>query len=162
MIVAGVLRGDPVGKPDNPAQPVLLAVYGTLMKGERNGLPETVLRRINVVADCLIPGTLYDLRKGYPGAVLSAPMSAPSIIKGQLLEIGRSERAATPVLRAIDAYEGVDPDAPQQSEFVRRHVELRTPACRAWIYVLDKDPAGLIAIPSGDWKEYRIRRRTRG
>jgi gamma-glutamylcyclotransferase (GGCT)/AIG2-like uncharacterized protein YtfP len=133
---------------------VLLAAYGTLMEGECNTLPRHVRRALRLVGDCKIPGTLYDLGP-YPGLILpSATATAMATVRGQLFRIAEDDHSAVPILAEIDRYEGFDPDAPEQSEFVRRHVRLRQPQRGAWLYVLNKHLARLRPIPSGDWRQH--------
>ena len=138
-------------------QPVRLAVYGTLMAGERNDVAGEALRSVIRVGPCKIPGTLYDAgaEQRYPGLVLAGA----GLVSGELWELGATAAEAAGLLRALDRYEGYDACAPHSSEYVRHFVHLTEPPVGAWVYVLNKDPGAhnLAPIRSGDWRSYRAK-----
>jgi gamma-glutamylcyclotransferase (GGCT)/AIG2-like uncharacterized protein YtfP len=127
-----------------PGSPLLLATYGTLMRGV-GGLDRLgVANRISFVDPCRFGGLLYELGC-FPGAVPGA-----GTVHGELLRLHDPE-----VWTVLDQYEGYDADGEDDSLFVRRRVSLRVPADQAaWIYWFNGDPAGRPRVPSGDWTTY--------
>ncbi len=85
---------------------------------------------------------------GYPGLVMGA--GAASRVIGEVYEL--TDPAA--VLSALDRYEGCNPAAPAESEFLRKPRTVRLTgrrAARAWVYEYNRATAGLPRIKSGDY-----------
>jgi gamma-glutamylcyclotransferase (GGCT)/AIG2-like uncharacterized protein YtfP len=96
-------------------EPVLLAVYGTLLTGQTNTLAPSVRVRMKSRGKCLIPGEIVEIGDDhagirYPGLVL-ASNNHGSLVIAELFEIGRDDRRAADVLRAIDEYEEFIPSS---------------------------------------------------
>lgn len=129
-----------------PEDPLLLAVYGTLRRGDggrrRAGLGPGDLEDLG---PCRIPGVLVDLG-AYPG-----------LLEGDGAVVGELVRCADPaVLARIDAFEGHDPDLPHDPLFVRRPVTLLEPeGLRASAYLFAAPTGGAPEIPGGDWMAHR-------
>lgn len=123
---------------------LLLATYGTLMRGfgglERLG----VGGRVSFVRSCAFAGELYDLGR-FPGAV-----PGEEVVHGELSRLQDAQ-----VWAVLDAYEGYDAEQEAKSLFVRRRVALKTPTDRtAWVYWFNGDPSPHPQIQSGDWNRY--------
>lgn len=101
----------------------ILYTYGTL----RPGIKEPVK----------VPGTLYAV-SWFPGAILD--------------ETSQSTFLAEPVViqdwEGVDAYEGYDPNNPEQSLYIRK------PYLDGYIYEYNRDVAELEPVESGDWLEH--------
>lgn len=130
------------------AGPGRIAFYGSLM------LPFPTLDRLDLagrlelLGPCLIPGRLHDLGP-YPGL---AP--GQGRVRGQLFAIGDSG-----ALTVLDRFEGFDQNDRAASEYLRRRLTLLEPAgVDAWVYVLNRDVAGLPAIEGGDWARHQAER----
>ena len=123
---------------------ILLATYGTLMRGfdaqDRLGVRD----RLSFVGGCRWDGDLYDLG-AFPGAV-----RGDGCVHGELF------RLSSPAVWAVlDDYEGYDPEREAASPFVRRRVRLRRPPGRtAWVYWFNGTPEEAQRIPSGDWARH--------
>ena len=117
-----------------------VAVYGTLMAGEKNErwAADALDRR-----PCVLRGTLYDTGWGYPAFV---PNMDGGKVKAELLTI-----TATTLAR-MDVLEGYP-------RLYRREVipivlgdgSVET----AMVYVMNKLPRGAMVIASGDWRKFR-------
>ena len=137
-------------KPTNASAPLLMAVYGTLRKGEANFRRLRLGRSVRFIGPCAIQGRLYDLG-AYPGLV-----AGDGLVRGELIECRNPL-----VLRRLDVFEGFDPGDRAGSLFVRRLVRLAEPDADAWVYFYARPgPAGGY-IASGDWVAYRTGRRRR-
>ena len=121
-----------------------VAVYGTLMAGERNErwAADALDRR-----PCVLRGTLYDTGWGYPAFV---PNMDGGKVKAELLTI-----TATTLAR-MDVLEGYP-------RLYRREV---IPTVLgdggievAMVYVMNKLPRGAMVIASGDWREFRTEKK---
>ena len=116
----------------NPT-PIVLAVYGTLRRGEWNA---PLLDGASFVGTGRVAGILREMpptasrRYAYPSLVLDRA--------GQV---------------AADDLEGYDPADEAGSEYVRRAVDvIDGPVARAWIYVYNGPPEEMgQVIASGDW-----------
>ena len=125
-----------------------LFAYGTLQHGHAPSEIAVAVERLRPVGRGFVHGVLYDLG-GYPGAALD-PQSMGRIA-GTVLEL--PEDAS--VLRALDAYEGFDPEAPGTSEFVRERqsVELSGGGkVECWFYRYNRPLGGARAIEGGAWR----------
>jgi gamma-glutamylcyclotransferase (GGCT)/AIG2-like uncharacterized protein YtfP len=145
--LAGVLDGlravvDPV-----------VAVYGTLRRGERN-------HRLLGAATPLGTGTVVGLLVGlarnddrpydFP-ALLAADGAADRVV----VELYRLADAGD--LARLDVLEAFDPADEAGSEYLRRRLPVRDgPVESAWAWVRAAQlPASAVPIPSGDWADWR-------
>jgi gamma-glutamylcyclotransferase (GGCT)/AIG2-like uncharacterized protein YtfP len=125
-----------------------LFVYGTLLPGLAPEGLRPLLARTRSVGRGSLPGRLYDLGP-YPAAVPDA--ATDTRILGEVLEL---PDAAT-ILPALDAYEGFDPAAVEESLFVRRRHAVTLADGRlldCWVYVYNRDPIGAVVIAHGDYR----------
>jgi len=134
----------------------IVFVYGTLRKGEDN---HHLLADSELVAEeCHMEGNLYDTGFGYP-AITLVPGNK---VYGELYRVsettlrqldeledyyGEEEhneywRVVRPVYTNTDTDTNTNTDASEQSAYV-------------YIY-LDEQAEGLVPIPLGDWKSYRL------
>ena len=141
--------------------PVLLAAYGTLMTGQRNGLDPAIRARMRRARCCRIAGRLYEVREPdgaaghltYPALVPAGPGEA-AVVEGEVFAIGADAAEAAVVLAATDRYEACVPDDPQGSTYLRRlHPVLVDGAVLlAWLYLYNRPTDGLRPIPGGRWR----------
>ena len=123
-------------------------LYGSLMRGldgrERSGIGEG----LRYVGPCIVLGELYDLGH-YPGLL---PGSDRIVAELHAL------RDAS-IVHLLDAFEGFEPAAPNESLYLRERVSLVDPPnTRAWIYFYNERPDASMRIPSGDWRGHLDRR----
>lgn len=121
----------------SPKRTYLVAVYGTLLAGERNEKwAADALSR----TPCLLAGSLHDTGYGFPAFV---PSEGGKPVRAELLEVSRET-----ILR-LDVLEGVP-------ELYRRRTVPAVLPCgevfRAIVYVMNRLPTGAKTIPSGDWR----------
>ena len=139
--------------------PVLLAAYGTLMTGQRNGLEPAVRSRLRDGRPCLIRGRLYEVREPGDGGgeavcpALVACDDAAAEVQGELFAVGADPDEAARVLVAIDRYEECVPDDPDASTYVRRQRPVRADGLtvQAWVYLYNRPVDRLRPIPGGRW-----------
>ena len=119
----------------------------------RPGLaPDEIARaveRLRPVGEGSARGVLYDLGE-YPGTRMDA--AAQSRIFGTVFELPDDPS----VLRALDRYEGFNPEAVEDSLFVRKNqmielVDGRKIEC--WIYVYNFEPVGARVIVDGRYSK---------
>ncbi|HEX2755388.1 MAG TPA: gamma-glutamylcyclotransferase family protein [Candidatus Limnocylindrales bacterium] len=133
--------------------PIVLAVYGTLRRGERNHAflaGSTFLGRGSVL------GRLFEMPRSaarayaYPALVLGGP----SRVVVELYDI--PDPAA---LAAADDLEAFDPADEAGSQYVRRVVGIVDgPVAAAWVYLYNGPPADMgEVIPDGDWVTFLAR-----
>jgi gamma-glutamylcyclotransferase (GGCT)/AIG2-like uncharacterized protein YtfP len=141
-----------------------IAVYGTLLSDVAPHIRDPELREDakrarqrlgRLVGRCRIRGRLVDLGE-YPGLVLERG----STVGAELYELpfggsGSQElRDFRSAIAAIDEFEGVNPDDPASSEYVRRYVQLDFPEnAAAWVYVLNQPSRNAEPLDSGDWRK---------
>ena len=140
--------------------PVLLATYGTLMTGQRNGLGPDVRCRMRNGRPCDIAGRLYEVREPadsgldlvYP-ALVPCPGDDAAVVQGEVFEIGADNAEAAVVLAATDRYEDCIPDDPDASTYLRRRRPILVAGVtwQAWIYLYNRPTDGLRPIASGRW-----------
>ncbi len=123
-----------------------LFVYGTLKRGF--GL-HRVLKQLDAqfAGAGSIRARLYDL-KDFPGALPSSV--GEHRVEGEIYEL----KDPISQLKILDQEEEFYPDSPRKSLFVREvtKVRLRNGLTReAWVYFLNKKPAGARAIPRGNY-----------
>jgi gamma-glutamylcyclotransferase (GGCT)/AIG2-like uncharacterized protein YtfP len=142
----------------------LIAVYGTLRSDvaplirdpHLQQRAKQVRQRLGKrVGECRVRGRLIDLGE-YPGLVLGGRSS----VRAELYElpfggVGSQElRDFRSALAAIDEFEGMDPSDSAASEYVRRYVQLESPAgAAAWVYVLNKPAERAEPLDVGDWRK---------
>lgn len=122
-----------------------LFIYGTLRPGLAPDAVEGAVSTLRLVGEGFVRGTLYDLGE-YPGAVLNVASS--NKIFGMVFELPGDAG----VLRALDVYEGFNPDVVSESLFVRveQVVELEDgSAVPCWVYVYNLDPVGARVVAGG-------------
>ena len=113
-----------------------LFAYGSLQPGFAPADIAAVAAKLRPVGTGFVRGALYDLGS-YPGAVPDA--NAKGKIAGTVLQL--PEDAS--VLRQLDEYEGFNPLAPEQSEFVRERLPVEMAsggAMECWIYRYNRHP----------------------
>ncbi len=87
-----------------------------------------------------VRGTLHDLG-AYP-----ALTEGPGVVVGDLYEVADDRLADV-----LDPFEGLDPEDPAASLYLREELDLVTPAGTAWVYRHHRplDPETMVS--SGDW-----------
>jgi gamma-glutamylcyclotransferase (GGCT)/AIG2-like uncharacterized protein YtfP len=132
-----------------------LFVYGTLRQNQNHEMNRVMSQQAQLVGSGKVMARLYDLGD-YPGIVLSS--SEEEWVVGEVYGIAREK--APGLLRALDDYEGLGPDAPLPHEYGRITVEVQLDggkALMAWAYVLaDPDPK-YPRIAGSDYLEWKRR-----
>ena len=122
-----------------------LFVYGTLMRGMPFPMAFFLEQHAVFQEEGWLPGRLYDLG-GYPGLV-HLPQQENRVI-GHVFELTNQE-----VLEKLDAYEMINPAAPEHSEYLRMTLSVKTNSglldCQVYLYNQPVD--GLMEIPEGNW-----------
>ena len=119
-----------------------VAVYGTLMAGERNAC---WARGAKGRVPCVIRGTLYSTGYGYPAFV---PDANGAEVKAELLTVDAE------VLSHRDLLEGYPRH--YRREKVEAVLVVGTRVV-AMVYVMNSLPPHAAVIQSGDWRAYRRR-----
>ena len=133
--------------------PIVLAVYGTLRRGEPN---DGLLADAEPLGPALVDGRLFEMplsaerAYAYPSLVRDGPGDV-------VVELYRLADPA--MLATLDELEAFDPADEAGSEYVRRLVDVRDGAVeRAWVYVFNGPLATVgAAIDDGDWIAHRRR-----
>ena len=136
-----------------PASPIVIAVYGTLRRGQRN---DPFLANARHLGHGRIRGRIHEIPRSalrpyaYPALVLGAVEPAPA---GEVVVVELYTLPDPAALAALDELEAYDPSDDGGSEYVRREVAVDDgPVASAWVYVYNGPTADLGArIPSGDW-----------
>jgi gamma-glutamylcyclotransferase (GGCT)/AIG2-like uncharacterized protein YtfP len=136
-----------------PDRPILLAVYGTLRRGERNA---AFLAGARFLGPAVVRGRLHEMpRSALRGYAFPAYLREGS---GRVaVEVYALRDAA--MLTAVDELEAFDPSDEAGSQYVRREVPLEGgPSATAWVYVYH-GPGGELGdvIPAGDWVAHSAR-----
>ncbi len=131
-----------INAPSQP-KPQLIAVYGTLRKGQNTLEPLKFLDAMKHIGSCKIQGTLVDLG-AYPGLLPSN-----NLVVGDLFEITDQR-----LWNELDRYEIFDPDNLAASEYERVYCRLAEPAIDAWVYFYIGDAARTSVVESGDWSTH--------
>lgn len=126
-----------------------LFVYGTLRSDAAGPAQAELMRGLRLVGRATIPGRLHDAG-WHPAAV---PSDDPADrITGELWAM--EPDAAAGLLAALDAYEGIDADAPDESLFVRHIVNAAGEdgaVTATWVYFFNGAVDSMPRISSGDW-----------
>jgi gamma-glutamylcyclotransferase (GGCT)/AIG2-like uncharacterized protein YtfP len=143
--------------------PEHLFVYGTLTPDLAPAEVKRTLCSLRTLGPATMPGLLYDLGE-FPAAIVQP--GAQSWIAGQVLVLPDDPS----VLAHLDAYEGFDPERPDDSLYLRvRHSALlttqaaggaskpRSLAC--WVYVYNREPRNGVHIPHGDYVRWLAAKR---
>ncbi|MGB6742188.1 MAG: gamma-glutamylcyclotransferase family protein [Terracidiphilus sp.] len=124
-----------------------LFLYGTLQPGHAPAAIASAAARLRPTGEGHVHGTLYDFGH-YPGAILDA--STQRKIFGSVYELPDDPD----VLRRLDDYEELNPDAPQLGQYLRvlHPVTLSTgETMNCWIYIYNRDPGPARIVESGRW-----------
>jgi gamma-glutamylcyclotransferase (GGCT)/AIG2-like uncharacterized protein YtfP len=97
---------------------ICLFAYGTLREGRAPREIADTAALMQPIGKGVARGRVYDLG-AYPGAVFSVCEDAREI-EGEVFEVPDEA-----VLRALDAYEGFEPNDPAASLFVRVRIEVQ-------------------------------------
>jgi len=128
-----------------------LFAYGTLRPGRAPAEIASAANQMLPVGSGFIYGLLYDLGS-CPGAVLDP--SSKYRISGTIFRLPKDAN----ILRQLDAYEEFDPDAPEQSPFIRilHPVALATgDTLQCWVYVYNGKPDACRVLASGRYWQTR-------
>jgi gamma-glutamylcyclotransferase (GGCT)/AIG2-like uncharacterized protein YtfP len=131
---------------------VLLAAYGTLMRGQANFLAPRARSSMAYAGDCLIPGRLVRVISQHDGQAFVHPalVRGPGQVRGELFEVDET------ALPALDAYEDFREGDLAGSMYLRELTPvLRTEPPKtvdAWVYVWNRATEGLAPIEGGDWR----------
>jgi gamma-glutamylcyclotransferase (GGCT)/AIG2-like uncharacterized protein YtfP len=127
--------------------PIVLAVYGTLRRGEWNA---PLLDGASFLGSGRVTGLLREM-----GPSASRAYAYPSLVLagGGTVVVELYELADSAALEAADVLEAYDPTDQAGSEYVRRAVEIVDgPVEWAWIYVYNGPPGEMgDVIVGGDW-----------
>jgi gamma-glutamylcyclotransferase (GGCT)/AIG2-like uncharacterized protein YtfP len=137
-------------------RPPIIAVYGTLRRGEPNAALLSGARDLGVAR---IVGRLHEMPRtaerayAYPALVLDGVDGVGEVV----VELYELEDPAT--LAVIDALEAFDPENVAGSEYVRRLVDVHgSPVATAWIYEYNGPPEAMgDLIADGDWVAHGAR-----
>jgi gamma-glutamylcyclotransferase (GGCT)/AIG2-like uncharacterized protein YtfP len=126
-----------------------LFTYGTLHPGRAPAEIAPSVEKFRPVGEGFVPGVLYDLGD-YPGAVLDP--SSPQQVSGTVFQLPEDGD----LLRQLDEYEGFNPDAPEQSLFLRVQcpVVLATGGVlNCWVYAYNGKPEPARIVASRTFRE---------
>ncbi len=124
-----------------------LFVYGTLLASAGHAMGARLRRQASLVGEASIQGKLFRIAH-YPGLIeCSDPQER---VHGEVYAL----TAPAVALKWLDAYEGIEPGAPDRNEYerVERPVRLASGEhITAWVYLYRKDVAPFRLIPDGRW-----------
>jgi len=126
-----------------------LFAYGTLQPGCAPAQIADLAAKLRPIGEASLRGRLYDFG-GYPGAVPDA--SATGRIFGTVMELPDDPE----ILQQLDAYEEINPQSPESSEYVREHqlVELASGGTlECWSYRHNEPADETRKIASGTWRK---------
>jgi gamma-glutamylcyclotransferase (GGCT)/AIG2-like uncharacterized protein YtfP len=128
----------------------LLFVYGSLLSAVRHPQGERLSREADLIGPAHVQARLFRV-SWYPGIILSDV--AADQVRGEIYRLRDPDAS----LRWLDAYEGItfgaDSVAPAD-EYVRRIATVtdrQGQTLSAWVYLYQRDPAGLARVISGVW-----------
>ncbi|WP_108672366.1 gamma-glutamylcyclotransferase family protein [Peribacillus acanthi] len=124
---------------------VIVFVYGTLRKGERN---HRLLESSTCIAkECWTTGQLFDTGNGYPAMIHSSSDKT----YGELYSVTEKE------LKQLDHLEGYTEGGKDNLyERIQQTVYTDKGEFKAYMYVASKVNLLKKKILNGDWKEYRL------
>jgi len=122
-------------------------VYGTLRKEAAHAMHDVIVRHGDYFSHGSMQGKLFELG-GYPGVIESVdPVDA---VQGELYRINDHDQ----LLLALDEYEQCSDRFPPPHEYLRKKLSISLPnggTILAWVYVYNREVAGLEQIESGDY-----------
>ena len=92
-------------------------------------------------------GALVSLGR-YPGMI-----EGSGSVAGEIYEL----RDPAASIEALDELEEFDPANPETSEYLRTTRDVRMDdgsVIRAWLYIYNRDPAGMPVVAGGDWRSF--------
>jgi gamma-glutamylcyclotransferase (GGCT)/AIG2-like uncharacterized protein YtfP len=125
-----------------------LFAYGTLQPGLAPKSMAHSTSKLRAVGPGFVRGVLYDLGR-YPGAIADA--GAAGRISGTVMELPDEGE----VMRALDEYEGFDPQSPETSEFIRERQEVAMAnggTLMCWFYRYNGPLGEAQIIVNGSWR----------
>ena len=129
----------------------LLFVYGTLLAGLRN---HHHLHNAQLLGPASIQGALFDLGN-YPGLILAGPLAKPiETVCGELYKIEASNWPQ------LDALESFDPQAMDQSRYLRQFVDVtwsqgsENVIVQVQTYIYNMSLEGRPRIENGDYRRH--------
>ncbi len=128
-----------------------LFVYGSLRRGFQHPVFDYIKNHFTFVSYASAKGKMYDFGD-YPAAISS---NDGGKIIGELF-VANSEDDFNWAISQLDDYEGLNPEAGEQSLY-KREITVVTHAAvetTAWIYWFNGDVTGKPVIESGDILEY--------
>ncbi|MEO5939592.1 MAG: gamma-glutamylcyclotransferase family protein [Candidatus Limnocylindrales bacterium] len=133
--------------------PIVLAVYGTLRRGERN---DGFLAGATFLGHGTVRGRLHEMARSRLRAY-AYPALVAAEVGAVVVELYALPDDAS--LAAADALEAFDPTDEVGSEYVRRVLPvLNGPVVEAWVYLYNGPPADVgPEIADGDWVAHRAR-----
>lgn len=133
-----------------------LFVYGTLRRGFRGRMARWLSARGRYIGRAILPGRLYDIGR-YPGFVPGTDAGGETVV-GDLYLLPHP----APLLRKLDAFEGIGSGQSRPYEYIRRRLPVRCEGdspVEAWVYLYNRSLAVRPLIPGGDYLKYRRGRR---
>jgi gamma-glutamylcyclotransferase (GGCT)/AIG2-like uncharacterized protein YtfP len=128
-----------------------LFVYGTLLSEQASPEIAGLIRQLERIGPATIRGRLYDLGE-YPGAIVEP--SARTLIHGEVYRLPSDRN----LLTKLDRYEEYNPQAPQDSLFVRIRCLAETfdeRILECWVYAYNGNVKIAPLISSGNYAELK-------
>lgn len=127
-----------------------LFVYGSLLHNFKSAIGDFLKLHTRFLGAVYVRGVLFDLGH-YPGLVLSS--NSQQLVYGHLLQLFEPEQ----VFITLDKYEGINHDAPRESEYYRGLIHLENNTLNidhCWTYIYNLPTRGLKEIPGGNYAEF--------
>lgn len=124
-----------------------LIVYGSLLRND-DGKQHFLLQDAEYRGEVSLEGRLFAVAS-YPGVVLERGC----VVRGELYRLSNTELT----LRNVDEYEECSSTFPEPHEYRRIVTTAKTDngeQVEAWLYLYNRSTAGLLAIPSGDYRQF--------